>query len=50
MGAPYIYDVSRLRVKEKKGYCKLKEEALYCPLRRTRIGKGYGSVNRQTKE
>ena len=24
----YIYDISRLRVKERRGYCHLKEEAL----------------------
>jgi len=35
MGAPYIYDVSRLRVKEKKGYCKLTAEALDRTLWRT---------------
>jgi hypothetical protein len=37
-------------IKEKKGCCKLKEEALCCTLCRTRIGKCYGSVIRQTKE
>ena len=37
-------------IKEKKGYCIFNEEALFCPLRRTSIGKGYIAVIRQTKE
>jgi hypothetical protein len=36
-------------LKKRRGYCKLKEEALDCTLRRTRFGIGYGSVVRQTK-
>jgi hypothetical protein len=36
--------------KEKRGYCKLKEEALNCPLWRTRFGKHYGPVTGQTTE
>jgi hypothetical protein len=35
-------------LKEKKGYWKLKEEALDRTVWRTRIGRGYGSVVRQT--
>jgi len=37
-------------LKEKKGYCKLKEEVLSCSLRRTGFGRGYGAVVRQTAE
>jgi hypothetical protein len=37
-------------LKEKKRYWKLKEEALDCTLWRTRFGRGYGFVVRQTKE
>jgi hypothetical protein len=41
-------------LKEKKGFCKLKEEALDCTHWRTRFGGGYGSDvrlgNEQTKE
>jgi hypothetical protein len=37
-------------LKEKKEYCKLKEEALDRNLWRTRFGRGYGSVARQTTE
>jgi hypothetical protein len=36
--------------KEKKRYCKLKEEALDRTLWRTRFGRGYGPVVRQTAE
>jgi hypothetical protein len=35
-------------LKEKRGYCKLKEEALSCSLRRTGFGSGCGAVVRQT--
>jgi hypothetical protein len=31
-------------IKEKRGCWKLKEEALDCPLRRIRFGRGYGPV------
>jgi hypothetical protein len=37
-------------LKEKRRYCKLKEEALDRTLWRTRFGRGYGSVVRQTTE
>jgi hypothetical protein len=37
-------------LKEKKRYWKLKEEALYCTLWKTRFGRGYGPVVRQTTE
>jgi hypothetical protein len=37
-------------LKEKKRYWKLKEEALDCTLQRTRFGRGYGPVVRQTTE
>jgi hypothetical protein len=36
--------------KEMSGYCKLKEEALNCAVWRTRFGRGYGPVGRQTIE
>jgi hypothetical protein len=35
-------------LKEKRGYWKLKEEALDCTPWRTRFGRGYGPVVRQT--
>jgi hypothetical protein len=37
-------------LKEKRRYCKLKEEALDRTLRRTRCGRGYGPVVRQSTE
>jgi hypothetical protein len=37
-------------LKEKRRYCKLKEEALDRTLWRTRFGRGYGPVVRQTTE
>jgi hypothetical protein len=37
-------------LKEKRSYCKLKEEALDRTLWRTGFGKGYGPVVRKTKE
>ena len=37
-------------LKEKRGFWKLKEEALYLTLWRTRFGGGYGPVVRQTTE
>jgi hypothetical protein len=37
-------------LKEKRGYWKLKEEALDRTLWRTRFGRGYGPVVRQTAE
>jgi hypothetical protein len=36
--------------KERRRYCKLKEEALDCTMWRTRFGRGYGPVVRQTTE
>jgi hypothetical protein len=36
-------------LKEEKGYCKLKEEALDLTLLGTRFGRDYGPVVRQTK-
>ena len=35
-------------IKEMREYCKLKEEALDCPLWRTRFGRGCGPVVRET--
>jgi hypothetical protein len=35
-------------LKERKGYCHLKEEALVRPLWRARFGRGFGPVVRQT--
>jgi hypothetical protein len=37
-------------LKEKRRYCKLKEEALDRTMWRTRFGSGYGSLVRQTTE
>jgi hypothetical protein len=37
-------------LKERRGYCKLKEEVLDRTLWRTRFGRGYGPVVRQTAE
>jgi hypothetical protein len=37
-------------LKEKRGYCKLKEEVLDRTLWRTHFGRGYGPVVRQTAE
>jgi hypothetical protein len=37
-------------IKERRGYWKLKEEALDLTLWRTRFGRGYGPVVRQTPE
>jgi hypothetical protein len=37
-------------LRENRRYCKLKEEALDRTLRRTRFGRGYGPVVRQTGE
>jgi len=48
MGAPYIYDISRLRVKERRGYSHLKEEALDRTMWRAHFGRGFGPVVRQT--
>ena len=37
-------------LKETRRYCNLKEEALDCTVMRTRFGRGYGPVVRQTTE
>jgi hypothetical protein len=37
-------------LKEKRGYCALKEEAIDCTIWRTHCGRGYGLVVRQTNE
>jgi hypothetical protein len=37
-------------LKQMKGYCKLKEEAVDHTLQRTHFGRGYGPVGRQTTE
>ena len=44
----YIYDISSLRVKERRGYSHLKEEALDRTMWRARFGRGFGPVVRQT--
>jgi hypothetical protein len=43
-----IVDVSRLRVKERRGYSHLKEEALDRTMWRAGFGRGFGTVVRQT--
>ena len=50
IGAPYIYDISHLRVKERRLHNKLKEEALERTLWRTRFGRDHGPVAGQTTE
>jgi hypothetical protein len=35
-------------LKERRGYCHLKEEALECTMRRARFGRDFGPVVRQT--
>jgi hypothetical protein len=35
-------------LKERRGYCHLKEEALDCTMWRARFGRGFGPVVRQT--
>jgi hypothetical protein len=37
-------------LKEKRGYRKLKAAVLHCTLRKTRFGRGYGPVVRQTSQ
>jgi hypothetical protein len=37
-------------LKEKTGFCKLKQEALDRTMRRNRFGRGYGPVVRETRE
>jgi hypothetical protein len=43
----FLY-VSRIRVKERRGYSHLKEEALVRTMWRARFGRGFGPVVRQT--
>ena len=50
LGTHPILHVSRIRVKETGGYWKLKEDALYGSLWRTRFGRVYGPVLRQIVE
>jgi hypothetical protein len=47
LGAHPILHVNRIRVKEKSGYCELKEEALDRTVWGTGFGRVYGSVVRQ---
>jgi len=46
--APYIYGISILRIKERRGYSHLQEEALDRTMWRARFGRGFGTVVRQT--
>jgi len=48
LGAHLILHVSRIRVKERRRYSHLKEEALDCTMWRARFGRGFGHVVRQT--
>jgi len=48
MGAPYIYDINRLRVKERKGCSHLKEEALDRIMWEAGFGRKFEPVIRQT--
>jgi hypothetical protein len=50
LGAHPILHISRIRVKERRGYCYLKEEALARTMWRARFGRGFGPVVRQTNE
>ena len=44
--AYHFLHVSRIRVKERRGYCHLKEEALDRTMWRARYGRGFGPVLR----
>jgi hypothetical protein len=44
----YIYDIRRQRVKERRGYSDLKEEALDRTVWRAGFGSNFGHVVRQT--
>jgi hypothetical protein len=46
LGDYHILHISRIRVKEKRGYCKLNEEALDRIVWRIRSGRGCGPVVR----
>jgi len=48
LGAHQFLHVSRIRVKERRGYSHLKEEALDRTMWRARFGRGFGPVVRQT--
>jgi hypothetical protein len=48
LGAHLIFHVSRVRVKEKREYCHLKEEALDRTMWRAGFGRGFGPIVRQT--
>jgi hypothetical protein len=50
LGAHHILHVRRCRVKEKRGHCKLKEEALDRIVWRTVFGSGCGTVVRRIAE
>jgi hypothetical protein len=46
--AHHILHISRIRVKKKRGYSHLKEEALDRTRWRARFGRGFGPVVRKT--
>jgi hypothetical protein len=48
LGDHLIFHVSRIRVKEKRGFCLLKEESLDRTMWRARFGRGFGPVVRET--
>jgi len=48
LGAHHFLHVSRIRVKERKGYSHLKEKALDRTMWRARFGRDFGPVVRQT--
>jgi hypothetical protein len=48
LDTPHICNISRLRVKERRGYSHLKEEALYRTMWRAGFGICFGPVVRQT--
>jgi hypothetical protein len=50
LGGATIVVVSRLRVKERRGYSHLKEEALEDTMWRARFGRGFGPVVRETNK
>jgi hypothetical protein len=48
LGAHPILHISRIRVKERRKYSHLKEEALNRTMWKARFGRGFGPVVRQT--
>ena len=50
LGAHHILHVSKIRVKERRVYSHLKEEALDRTMWRARFGRGFGPVVRQTNK